>query len=72
MNKILPRAFENFFINKTSPYLYNTRGNPKMFHQEKQLMAQTHPHYMQFVHEISSKTKSTSLHHSLTLLPLNS
>ena len=29
MNKILRRAFENFFINKTSPYLYNTRGNPQ-------------------------------------------
>ena len=27
MNKILPRAFEKFFINKTSQHLYNTRGN---------------------------------------------
>ena len=27
MNKILPRAFENFSINKTSQHLYNTRGN---------------------------------------------
>ena len=27
MNKTLPRAFGNFFINKTSQHLYNTRGN---------------------------------------------
>ena len=27
MNNILPRAFENFFINKTRQHLYNTRGN---------------------------------------------
>ena len=27
MNKILPRAFENVFINKTSQHPYNTRGN---------------------------------------------
>ena len=27
MNKILPRASENFFINKTREHLYNTRGN---------------------------------------------
>ena len=27
MNKILPRAFENVFINKTSQHPFNTRGN---------------------------------------------
>ena len=27
MNKILPRAFENFFINKAGQHLYNKRGN---------------------------------------------
>ena len=27
MNKILPRVFENFFINKTRLHLYNARGN---------------------------------------------
>ena len=27
MNNILPRAFKNFFINKTRQHLYNTRGN---------------------------------------------
>ena len=27
MNKILPRVFENVFINKTRKHLYNTRGN---------------------------------------------
>ena len=27
MNKILPRAFENFFINKTSQHFYNTSEN---------------------------------------------
>ena len=27
MNKILPRAFENFLINKIRKHLYNTRGN---------------------------------------------
>ena len=27
MNKILPRALEMFFINKTRQHLYNTRGN---------------------------------------------
>ena len=27
MNSILPRVFENFFINKTRQYLCNTRGN---------------------------------------------
>ena len=26
MNKILPRVFENFFINKTRQHPYNTRG----------------------------------------------
>ena len=27
MNKLLPRVFEKFFINKTRQHLYNTRGN---------------------------------------------
>ena len=27
MDKILPSAFENFFINKAREHLYNTRGN---------------------------------------------
>ena len=27
MNKLLPRVFENNFINKTRQHLYNTRGN---------------------------------------------
>ena len=27
LNKILPRVFENFFLNKTRQHLYNTRGN---------------------------------------------
>ena len=27
MNKILPRVFENVFINKTRKHLHNTRGN---------------------------------------------
>ena len=27
INKILPRTFRSFFVNKTSQSLYNTRGN---------------------------------------------
>ena len=27
MNKVLPRVFGKFFINKTRQHLYNTRGN---------------------------------------------
>ena len=27
MNKVLPRVFGKFFINKTRKHLYNTRGN---------------------------------------------
>ena len=55
----------NFFlstVNKTSPHLYNTRtGNslddvPQV--KKKNFMAQTHSHYIQFVHGISSKTNT--------------
>ena len=66
MNKILRRAFEISLLIKPAHIFIIQEETPKMFHQVKQLMAQTHPDYMQFVHEISSKTKSTSLHHSLT------
>ena len=68
MNKILQGAFENFFINKMPFNIFIIQEKtPLMFYKSKQrLMPQTHSHCRQFEHGISSKTKSTSLHYSLT------
>ena len=68
LNNILPRAFENFFINKIRQHLYNTRGNSLDVQQVKKqkLVVPTYSHYIQFVHGIPSRTNSASLHRSLT------
>ena len=73
MNNILPRAFENFFINKTRQHLYNTRGNSLDVLQLKTTTYGSNSFTLHAIHTWNSFQNKLSITTSLPdLTPLNS
>ena len=63
INKSLLRAFENFFITKTSLHLCNKREDSVNILHKKTTYGSTFSHCMQFVHEFLPKQ---SQHHQIS------